>query len=314
MFSKIKAFLRGKSYAIDQVHEVRRDLKELFGNDLKSPKVNLGQIQAYLNNQRTAINSITDVEFQVFSQFGDDGIIQYLVNKLDIPNKVFIEFGVENYKESNTRFLLINNKWSGLVIDGGKQNIDYIKRDAVSWANNLHAVHAFITTENINQIIGGFLAKGYPSEIGILSVDIDGNDYFVWKEINTVNPIIVIAEYNAVFGAEKAWTIPYQEDFYRLDADPTSQYWGASLKCLCILAEEKGYYFIGCNSNGNNAYFIRKDKIADLKPLSCAEGFMQATYREYIDENWDRLYGEERLELIRGKKMLNIETNQIEII
>lgn len=314
MFSKLRSFIRDKSYAVDRIHHLERELKVLFGNDLKSPKVNLGQIQTQLNKQRTDITSIHDVEFQVFSQFGDDGIIQYLINKLDIPNKVFIEFGVENYTEANTRFLLINNKWSGLVIDGSEQNVNYIKRDVVSWSNDLHATHSFITTENINKLITDFLAKGYPDEIGILSVDIDGNDYHVWKKINTVNPVIVIAEYNALYGSEKAWTIPYQPDFFRLDADPTSTYWGASLKCLYLLAQEKGYEFIGCNSNGNNAYFIRKDKMKDLKPLTCAEGFVSAIYREYFDANFDRMQASRRLDLIRGMKMLNIETNELDTI
>jgi hypothetical protein len=285
-----------------------------FDNDLKNPKVNLGQIQSYLNRQRSDIRSLADAEFQVFSQWGDDGIIQYLVNKLDIPNKVFVEFGVENYKESNTRFLLINNKWSGLVIDGSKANIDYIKQDVVSWSNDIHATNAFITTDNINGLIGDFLAKGYPSEIGILSVDIDGNDYWVWEKIDVVNPVIVIAEYNAVFGAENAWTIPYKADFYRLENDNTYQYWGTSLKALCLLAERKGYHFVGCNSNGNNAYFVRKDKIKDLKPLQCAEGFMEAAFREYVDANGDRPAGAKRLQLIKGRQIFNVEKGQLETI
>lgn len=314
MLSKIRSFIRNKSYSVDRIHHVEQKLEMLFGNDLKNPKVNLGQIQTYLNKQRTDVKSLHDVEFQVYSQFGDDGIIQYLIHKLDIPNKVFIEFGVENYKESNTRFLLVNNKWSGLVIDGSATNVDYIKRDVLSWSNDLHASHSFITAENINDIITNFLKKGYPDEIGILSVDIDGNDYHVWKAINTVNPVMVIAEYNALFGVEKAWSIPYQADFFRLDADPTSTYWGASLKCLCLLAAEKGYDFIGCNSNGNNAYFIRKDKMGSLKPLKCHEGYVAATYREYFDADYNRMQGSERLNLIRGMKILNTETGQLEVI
>ncbi|MDB4902135.1 MAG: hypothetical protein JWQ63_1416 [Mucilaginibacter sp.] len=313
IFSKLKILFRKINQSIDKINTIDNFIAQ-SNNDLKSPKVNLGQIQSYLNKQRNIIHSLAEIEFQVFSQFGDDGIIQYLINKLDIPNKVFIEFGVENYKESNTRFLLVNDKWSGLVIDGSKENTDFIKRDVLSWSNDLHVTHSFITVENINGLITDFLQKGYPSEIGILSIDIDGNDYHVWKKIDTVNPVIVIGEYNAVFGNQKAWTIPYEADFYRLRNDSYYQYWGASLKCLCILAEQKGYHFIGCNSNGNNAYFIRKDKIGPFKPLSHIEGFVEATFREYVDENGDRVGGKKRLELIRGKKVLNIETNELETL
>lgn len=310
MLGKIKKFIKYKSSMIDKIEE----LTAAIPNDLKNPKVNLGQIQAAMNNQKNSISSLHEVEFQVYSQWGDDGIIQYLTSKIAIPNKVFVEFGVENYKESNTRFLLINNNWSGLVIDGSKYNIDYVKRDVISWAYDIHAKHAFITKENINELLSEFLQKGYPSEIGILSIDIDGNDYWVWDKINVVNPIIVIVEYNAVFGKEKPWTIPYASDFYRTAVHKSHQYWGASLKALVGLANKKGYSFIGCNTNANNAYFIRNDKVGQFKVLTPEEGFVDSKFREYVDETGERVGGAKRLELIRGMKIFNTETNQIEII
>jgi hypothetical protein len=310
MFSNLR---RKYQFRKAQVNKIATVIERL-DNDMKSPKINLGQIQAHLNNQRSSINSIHEVEFQIFSQWGDDGIIQYLINKLDIPHKIFVEFGVENYKESNTRFLLINNNWSGLVMDGSQEHIDFIKKDILSWGFDLHAKHAFITKENINSLLSEFIGKGYNKEIGILSVDIDGNDYWIWKEINVVNPVIVITEFNSVFGDEKAWSIPYKSDFYRLDAHKSYQYWGASLKAFCTLAEEKGYYFIGCNSSGNNAYFVRKDKIKDLKPLTCKEGFVESKFREYTDQNGEKVGGKARIELIRNMPVVNIENNQIEKI
>ena len=310
MFKKIKNFIIKKSAQLNRVDE----LYLLQRNDLKSPKVNLGQIQAHLNSKRENISSLQDVEFQVFSQWGDDGIIQYLIGKIDLKNKTFIEFGVENYRESNTRFLLINNNWSGLVIDGSKGNIDHIKYDMISWAYDLHATHAFITKDNINSLISSFLQEGYDKEIGILSIDIDGNDYWVWEQIEVVNPAIVIVEYNALFGKEKMWSIPYKEDFYRLDAHKSYQYWGASLKAFCELADKKGYYFIGCNGNGNNAYFVRKDKIGNLKPVTCEEGFVESKFREYINDKGERVGGWKRLDLIKGMSIYNFETNNIETI
>lgn len=305
MIKKIKFYL-------DQL----RKIHEIIGrnNDLKSDKVNLGHIQTTLNNQKKDIKSIHEVEFKVFSQWGDDGIIQYITNQLDIPNKTFIEFGVENYKESNTRFLLIKDNWSGMVIDGSQSNIDYVKNDIISWAFDIHAECAFITKENINQLLRRFLDKGHDKEIGILSIDIDGNDYWVWNEIDVVNPIVVITEYNAVFGSEKSWSIPYKDDFYRLDAHKSFQYWGASLKAFCELGEKKGYDFIGCNSNGNNAYFIRKDKNTKFKPLTAKEGFVNSKFREFKDAKGERVGGKQRLELIRGMPVVNVDNGQNEII
>ena len=80
-----------------------------------------------IKNKECQLNSIQDVEFSVFSQFGDDGIIQWLIQNLEIPNKTFIEFGVEDFSESNSRFLMMNNYWSGFVMDGSESNINILK-------------------------------------------------------------------------------------------------------------------------------------------------------------------------------------------
>src|SRR5215217_8673163 len=110
--------------------------------------LNQGKMQAEFNKNKIRVQSLEEVEFQVFSQRGEDGIIQYIINQLDIPNKIFIEFGVENYTESNTRFLLINNNWSGLVIDGSAENIRFIKEDFIYWKYDITAYHSFITKDN----------------------------------------------------------------------------------------------------------------------------------------------------------------------
>ncbi len=117
-------------------------------NEYKSPKVIAGKTLANINNSKSEIKSLSDVEFQVFSQFGDDGIIQWLINKLPVPFKTFVEFGVEDYRESNTRFLLINNYWSGLVIDGSIENVSRIKEDQIYTFYDLQAECSFITSEN----------------------------------------------------------------------------------------------------------------------------------------------------------------------
>src|SRR5882762_7163690 len=106
MIGKIKSWIGFRINQWNQLNKIQQIISH-DENDLKNHKVNLGQIQSHLNSQKEFINDLSEVEFQVFSQWGDDGIIQYLINKIEIPNKTFIEFGVENYKESNTRFLLI---------------------------------------------------------------------------------------------------------------------------------------------------------------------------------------------------------------
>ena len=128
---------------------------------------------------------LNENEFRVFSQFGEDGIIQFLLTAdwRRVPER-FIEFGVEDYQEANTRFLLFQRYWSGLVIDGSSENVDRIHRSGICWARTLTALSSFVTTENINQLITN---AGFSGPLGLLSVDIDGNDYWVWKAINCVD-------------------------------------------------------------------------------------------------------------------------------
>lgn len=232
---------------------------------------------------------LQDNEFRVFSQWGEDGIIQMLLKHIEISNKIFIEFGVENYTESNTRFLLQNDNWAGLVIDGSNENINYIKQDYIYWQHNLKAVAAFIDRDNINKLIS---ENGIQGEIGILSIDIDGNDYWVWKAIEVVSPAIAIVEYNSKFGKDKAVTIPYDPSFVRSKAHYSMLYAGASLKALYNLGKIKGYSFVGCNSAGNNAFFVRQDllKPSCIKELTVDEGYVASQFRESRDEQGNLSY------------------------
>ncbi len=232
-------------------------------------------------------------EFKVFSQFGDDGIIQYILHRLALPasERRFVEFGVENYTEANTRFLLVNDNWSGLVMDGSEDYVSYIQRDNIYWRHDLTALARFITRDNINSLLQ---ETGFHGRIGLLSVDIDGNDYWVWEAITAVDPAMVIVEFNGLFGAHEAVTIPYQADFHRTSAHPSNLYWGASLVAFCHLAAQKSYVWIGCNSAGNNAFFVRK---ADSHRFICPtlpDGFVAAKYREARSPDGKLIYLDQR--------------------
>lgn len=242
----------------------------------------LGRIEA---RQLAAGNAGTLVanEFQVYSQWGEDGIIQHLLRHVPVKRKLFVEFGVEDYTEANTRFLLVNNDWTGLVLDGGAENVGAIRRSDVYWRHNLKAAQAFITRENINDVLR---THGVAGEIGILSIDIDGNDYWVWEACDVVNPAIVIVEYNSRFGAERAVTVPYDPGFVRHKAHHSCAYYGASLPALVALGKRKGYAFVGSNSAGNNAFFVRQDLVAaPLRELTAAQGYVARQFRETRDSD-----------------------------
>ena len=272
--------------------------------EYKHPKVITGTMLAKLNLNGPPPRSLREVEFQVFSQFGDDGIIQYLTHSLGVAERVFVEIGVEDYTESQTRFLLVKDKWTGLVVDGSEKNVAYIEADSISMLFNVTARQAFITAENINGVI---TAAGISGRIGLLSIDIDGMDYWVWKAVSAVDPAIVVIEYNSLFGPDRTITAPYDPAFSRYRPEPSRLFYGASLGALRHLAEEKGYVFVGCNSNGNNAYFVRRE-YADAAAIRQIEpAYNLATFSEY-GEPERRYRGEEAVGLIRGKTVINVAT------
>jgi hypothetical protein len=251
--------------------------------------------------------ALREAEFRVSSQWGDDGIIQYLIHHVKLPAETFVEFGVESYREANTRFLLVNDNWRGLIMDGSKDFMDGVRRSDLYWRHDLVAVDAFITRENINSLIG---TAGFAGPVGILSVDIDGNDYWVWEAINVVDPAIVIVEYNSVFGARRAVSVPYDPAFRRSEAHSSYLFWGCSVAALCSLARRKGYVFVGCNSNGNNAYFVKASLAGQLKECTVEQGYVQSRFRESRDANGqlDFKAGADRLAAIADMTVVDVDT------
>ena len=207
----------------------------------KLPKINDQKLAFRLN------------EFKIFSQTGEDGIINYIFSKIGIKDKTFVEFGIQDGKECNTANLSLNFGWSGLLIEGDKNFAEKAKE--YYSGKPVKVVNAFITKDNINKI---FLDNSIRGEIDLLCIDIDGNDYWVWKEINSIKPRVVVVEYNSAFGI-KPVTIKYRPDFERLKKHKSGLYFGASLSALAKLGKERGYILAGCCSSGFNAFFIRKD-------------------------------------------------------
>ena len=255
--------------------------------------------------------NIQEYEFKVFSQNGEDGIIQYLINKIDIKNKIFIEFGVEDYTEANTRFLLVNNNWSGLIIDGDKEGMELIKKRDIAWRHDLRIVGEFITKDNINDLI---LSNGINGEIGILSVDVDGNDYWILDSIDCVSPQILICEYNSVFGKNKKITVPYEESFNRPEKHFSNLYWGASIRAFTELANSKGYDLVGSNSFGNNLFFVRHDCNTLGINLNSQEAYVKSKYRESRNKEGELSFissHDEGVKLIGDMEVLDLEKNEI---
>jgi len=253
---------------LNKIHQISQDVEQL--------RYSIGEMETLKVDPGTSVR-----EFKVFSQSGEDGVIQWLIHNIPIQSKRFIEFGVQNYTESNTRFLLMHDNWSGLIMDGSQENMDYVKQDNICWMHDLKPVPAFITAENINTLIRD---NGFDGEVGILSIDIDGNDYWVWKAISCVQADIVICEYNSRFGSERAVTIPYDPNFYRTEAHSSNLYFGASIRALTLLGQQKGYALVYGNEIGSNLFFIRRELLNDVVyEKTVEECYVRAKYRQARD-------------------------------
>jgi len=238
----------------------------------------LGDIETSLQPKDPGA-SVGSVEFRVFSQFGEDGIIQHLLRHADIQRDFFVEIGVEDYRESNTRFLLQHNNWEGVIIDSGDAHVTFLERSMLRWRHSVDPVTAFVEPDGVNALLA---AARVPDAPGLLSIDIDGMDYWILEEL-AVRPSIVVAEYNSHFGPTAAVSVPYSAGFERTRAHHSNLYFGASLTALDHWARGQGYRLFGCTTGGNNAFFVRDDVAGDLPDRSPAEAYVRTRVREAKD-------------------------------
>ena len=269
----------------------------------------LAGVQAALSVRTVdRVRSLPDVGFRVFSQFDEDGIIEWLVANLPGIPASFVEFGVEDYSEANTRFLLRHRNWRGLIMDGSETLVERAKAHRLYWQNDLTAVAAFIDRDNINDLIR---TNGFSGEIGILSIDLDGNDYWIWQAITVSDPWLVIVEYNAVFGDLRPLTIPY-DPWFKRDDHASHLYWGAGIGALERLAEERGYVLLGSNSAGNNAFFLRKDFFPLFEQRVTDRSARPSLYRESraTDGRLSYIGGAARRNIIAGMAVVDVRTGQ----
>lgn len=193
--------------------------------------------------------------YKVYSQNDEDGIIHEIFKRIGYTDKRFIEFGVQDGLESNTHCLLYDD-WRGLWIEGEERYCNFInqKFHSVIQSGQLKILNSYVTKNNINQL---FEKAGFTEEIDLLSIDIDGNDYHVWKALKCLSPRVVVIEYNAKFPSYLEWIMPYNEHYIWRGTDRH----GASLKAYEKLGEQLGYVLVGTNISGANAFFVRRDLV-----------------------------------------------------
>lgn len=278
--------------------------------DIESIRLSQGKILAALNRDKP-LSQLSDCGFRIFSQFGEDGILQRLLASVPMVNRTFIEFGVEDFTESNCRFLMMNDNWSGFVVDGSSTWIASLRKASWWTRFDLRASCSMLCRDTINATL---LTSGFESDIGVLSIDVDGIDYWLFEALTAYRPRILIMEYNALFGPDRAITVPYRADFSRKDAHYSELYFGASLAALTLLAERKGYALVGTEKSGVNAFFVRNDVRGEVPALAVPDAFHECKVRQSRGQNGklnylpaDQCYAE-----IMGLPVVNVHTGKEE--
>lgn len=207
--------------------------------------------------------------YKIYSQNDEDGIVAEIFRRIGVTGRTFVEFGVETGVECNTAKLLVEG-WRGLWIESNPQSAAAIRENCAPFIKErkLTLAESRVTAENINGMIAD---GGLRGEVDLLGIDIDSNDYWVWKAIDVIDPRVVVIEYNASLRPPLSLVVPYRADG-QWDG---SNHYGASLEALVRLAAEKGYRIVGCSIAGVNAFFVRADLCGDrfLEPATAEEHY-----------------------------------------
>lgn len=236
-----------------------------------SPDTQIGQLLLRLHYQDLArrglpLPEFPDVEFRCHSQNGEDGILLYIFSLLGMNSRRVVEVCAGDGIECNAANLIVNHGWLGLLFDGDAAQV---ARGRAFYATNPNTgispptfVSAWITAESIDALVS---AHGFSGPIDLLSLDVDGNDYWILNALTVVQPNVIVVEFNAGCGPEASVAMSYQPD-YRLDLTVQPYRCGASLPAFTKLARRKGYRLVGVQSLGFNAFFVRDGVGEDLLP------------------------------------------------
>lgn len=238
---------------------------------------------------------LNETGYSVFSQFEEDGLLLFIFAVIGTKSQTFVEIGGNDGVNSNCSNLVLNFGWHGLFIDADKttvkRGINFYRRYPTPWHYPPKYICSKVTRENINELISG---AGFSGEIDLLSVDIDGNDYWIWDALEIIQPRVVIIETHVEFGMNNI-VVPYDKDYSYPGKHPV--YHGASPVAMCALAERKGYRLVGANQRGFNQIYIKKGLADHLIPAKGPETTLlhPSTIRSFklFDEikDWEYIKG-----------------------
>lgn len=249
-------------------HIIKKYFQFLWQRHKFSAQTQIAQRQLFhfyqLHSHLTEKINLQQTGYSVCSQFEEDGKILYLLAVIGINNNTFIDIGADDGLNSNCANLALNFGFHGLFIDANSRSIDrgryFYARYPNPYGYKPVFVESKVTRENINTSIS---QQGYSGEIDIMSIDIDGNDYWIWDALTVVQPRIVVIETHIIYGT-KDIVAPYDPAYVYPGKHP--QYHGASPVAMVKLGKKKGYRLVGANALGFNFIFLRNDLGTDVIP------------------------------------------------
>lgn len=280
---------------------VRAEIELAQKTSVASKTGQLGLVQTWRSqlHRKEPLPCFRDVEFRAFSQNGEDGILLYIFSLIGPKNKICVEICAGDGIQCNSANLILNHGWTGLLIDGNEK---LVQRGKAFYSNHPDTfsfppkfAHAWIDRETVNALIAG---HGIEGEIDLLSIDLDGVDYWVWEAVEVISPRVVVAETQCIWGAERSVSVPYRRDFKSPLIRGFGVYSGASLPAFVRLARRKGYRLVGTQALGFNAFFVRNDIGVDVLP--------EASAAVCLDHPFVHWASRELLPLVRDKEWVDV--------
>ncbi len=240
---------------------VQASLQESAGYQERTSQLSLMLAYRRLAQEGRELPRLPEVGFRRYSQTDEDGILLFLFSVLGTTTKTCVEICAGNGEECNTANLIVNHGWQGWLLDGDESNV----RQGTAFFRSFGGINVFppryirawITRGNINSLLAEHGCKG---EVDLLSLDLDGVDYWIWEAMEAISPRVVVLEYQNILGPERSWTVPYADDFNARDYPMTGDhpnFAGASLTAFTRLACRKGYRLVGTNRSAYNAFYVR---------------------------------------------------------
>ena len=295
------------------INRIKSSIANILSSEVESLRYPIGQ-SAILASRAASNNfkNLWDAEVKVYSQWGEDGILDYICEKIGLAKPRVIEIGSGNFTECNSRFLAENRSASVFAVDGREDLIPSIESNSLRWKSHIFGYRTWVTPENVNEILEkARQAIGSPD---IFSLDLDGNDYWILQAANLDSVSVVVVEYNPLFGHNMAVTVARDDSFDRTSKHYSWLYYGASLKAFVDLLRTKDFEFVGTNRVGNNAFFVKKD-LRNQFSLEISSDFSEYTdwrIRETrsLDGQLTYASGYDRVAEMKNLSLVDLETGQ----